>query len=323
VISSQSEDQAIFDIQKALEVKSCPSMGLHLLGAEGPNLVLSKSCNINQLENAIVCDFAIHHVNEIVQWATEILIPPLAAQRLASLPERQSLTERLLRKPDPRPLLKNYADESDGTTQGLVSRQIGLVFMGNQIKVSLTSATESTIYLEVEANADKPDVGKTVQVTDGGTQQEAFILGRIGNRYALAQTASPLSLRQGMRIPYTTAVTITRGGDRTALGCDLSQKGLSVHEPSGLVLYVGMEVLLTTRLTGSLNTLDINFELSREPGYVARFFEQGGERFVGIEFKTPQPELLDLIEQATRFPDPLRSFMDHKKQEYEQRIAGK
>ena len=88
--------------------------------------------------------------------------------------------------------------------------------MGNQIKISLISATESTIYLEVEANADKLDAGKTVQVTDGGTQQEAFILGRIGNRYALAQTALPLSLRQGMRMPCTTAVTITRGEDRTA-----------------------------------------------------------------------------------------------------------
>ena len=77
VISSQSEDQAIFDIQKALEVKSCPSMGLHLLGAEDPNLVLSKSCNINQLENAIVCDFATHHVDEIVQW---VEIPHTSAQ---------------------------------------------------------------------------------------------------------------------------------------------------------------------------------------------------------------------------------------------------
>ena len=321
VISNQSESEAISDIQKALDIDSRPVIGLHLLGVEGPDLVLTESCNINQLDNAIVCDFTIHNLNEIVHRAIDSLIPPLATQRLSSLSEEQSLMDRLLQKPDPRPLLKKLAAPSVGT-EPQVPRQIELTSMGRKVEVRLLETTESTIYIEVESSGERMDAGTTVQITDRNTREDTFILGRVGSQYALAQTVSPISLRYGMRMPYTATVTIARGGERTALGYDLSQSGMSIQEPPGLLLFVGMEILLTTQLKAKLRDFDINFELNRELGYVARFFEKDGQRFVGVEFRTPKPELADLIEGARRFPQQLEALMDDKQREYEQRLAA-
>lgn len=96
-ISNQSENQAFADLQRALAINSHPVIGLHFVGSEDHDLVLTESYNINQLDNALVCDLHLDNINEIMRWATQILISPLAAQRLSTLPKKppqRSLTAK-------------------------------------------------------------------------------------------------------------------------------------------------------------------------------------------------------------------------------------
>jgi predicted RecB family endonuclease len=70
VISNRSVDEAAQDLAEALAIEH-PVAGLHLLGSEVRDLVLTRLRNINQLDNAIVCDLATHDITEIVQWEIE------------------------------------------------------------------------------------------------------------------------------------------------------------------------------------------------------------------------------------------------------------
>ena len=322
VISNESASAAESDLKQVVGTKSYPVLGLHLIGTEGPALVLTESCDINRLDYAIVCDSTIYNINEIVQWPIQTLIPSLATQRLSALAPKQSLADQLLRKPDPRPFLKKLSSGSTVTAEG-ADRQLEITVMADQIYGNVLPRTENIIYIEVEKDEDveKLKVGTTIQITDGNEKQDSFVIGRLGKTYALDQTTPPISLRDNMRMTYTTKVKISAKGERTVLGYNISPTGMAVERPEGLDLAIGMEIFVTTKLEEQLQNFNVNIDLNREPGRIARFFEQDGKQFIGIEFKTSQTQLSGIISRIKLFARRFDTLMGSEKRNYERELA--
>lgn len=78
---------------------------------------------------------------------------------------------------------------------------------------------------------------------------------------------------------------------------------------------------MTTKLEEQLQNFNVNIDLNREPGRIARFFEQDGKQFIGIEFKTSQTQLSGIISRIKLFARRFDTLMGSEKRNYERELA--
>ena len=324
VISNGSADEAKRDLDAALAIESSTVLGLHFLNPETPDLVLTDSCNINRLTNVIVCEPEVHNPTEIVNWVVQSELPGLAAQRLESfdMPERPTLTERLLGIPDPRPALKTLARRAVRPYQQQVHREANLMFGERTVRIRILMATATRINIEVKTGQTRLGAGAKVYIMDEDVQKRSLVLGRAGNQSVLAQTEPPIRLRRGMRMSYTTKVMVSSQEESSVvLGYDLSSSGICVQEPQDLALYIGQEALLTTSLRGMLDDEELRIELDLEPARAVRFFEREGKQLVSFTFRRPQLPLTNMAELAEAKAETFEAFMVDKEREYEREFT--